>query len=166
MWDGYVPEWLIAFLIALVFSSLVEYWGHRAMHAWLLRKKHAEHHRDQDAQGWLGEFWDYFVGTFALLWFGFLWSVGAGIGFALGGLVFACWSAYNHQIQHENPELCFWLARPVHHLHHREKMWKHNFGISSGLWDCVFGTYKAAEWKPQKRARDYPLLSFVRIKWI
>jgi sterol desaturase/sphingolipid hydroxylase (fatty acid hydroxylase superfamily) len=166
MWQDYLPDWLIAFLIALLFSSLVEYCGHRAMHVWLMRRKHAEHHQEVVAQGWLGEFWDYFVGTVPLLWFGFFWSLEAGIAFAVGGVLFACWAAYNHQIQHENPELCFWLARPVHYLHHRDKMWKHNFGISSGLWDWVFGTYKVAEWKPQKRARDYPLWSFFRIKWI
>ena len=90
MWEWYIPEWLSAFLIAWVFSSLVEYWGHRAMHTVLLRKKHAEHHRDMDAQGWLGEFWDYVVGTLPLLWLGFLWSMEAGIGFAAGGILFAC----------------------------------------------------------------------------
>jgi sterol desaturase/sphingolipid hydroxylase (fatty acid hydroxylase superfamily) len=100
------------------------------------------------------------------LWFGFLWSVNAGLGFAVGGVAFAAWAAYNHQIQHENPELCFWLWRPVHYLHHRDKMWHTNFGISSGVWDRVFGTYKWAEWKPAKRARDYPISSFFRIKWI
>jgi sterol desaturase/sphingolipid hydroxylase (fatty acid hydroxylase superfamily) len=164
--EWFVPEWLLAFLIALVFASLVEYWGHRAMHTFLMRKKHAEHHREGDGQGWLGEFWDYFVGTLPLMWFGFLWSVEAGIGFAAGGIGFAAWAAYNHQIQHENPELCFWLRRPVHYLHHRDKMWKTNFGISSGVWDRVFGTYKYAEWNPQKKARDYPVSSFFRIKWI
>ena len=166
MTDWYVPEWLVAFLIALVLASLVEYWGHRAMHTFLLRKKHAEHHRDNDGQGWLGEFWDYFIGTVPLMWFGFLWSVEVGVGFAAGGLLFACWAAYSHQIQHENPELVFWLRRPVHHLHHRDKLWKHNFGISSGLWDRVFGTYKDCVWKPARRASDYPISSYFLIKWI
>jgi sterol desaturase/sphingolipid hydroxylase (fatty acid hydroxylase superfamily) len=166
MADGYVPHWLIAFLVALPLASLVEYWGHRAMHSWLLRKKHAEHHRDNDSQGWLGEFWDYFVGGLPLLGLGFLWSVEVGIGFAAGGMVYTCWAAYNHQVQHEKPEAVFWLRRPVHHLHHRDKMWKHNFGISTGIWDRVFGTYKAAAWKPEKLPRDYPWRSLVQIKWI
>ena len=34
-----MPVWLSAFLIALVVGTLVEYWGHRLMHAWLLRKR-------------------------------------------------------------------------------------------------------------------------------
>jgi sterol desaturase/sphingolipid hydroxylase (fatty acid hydroxylase superfamily) len=161
-----MTDGLIAFLIALPLSSLIEYWGHRAMHGWLLRKKHAEHHRDNDGQGWLGEFWDYCKGTFWLMALGFLWSVEAGIGFAAGALLYAAWAAYNHQIQHENPDLVFWLRRPVHHLHHRDKLWRHNFGISTGIWDRVFGTYMPCEWKPAKRVRDYPWWSFFIIRWI
>jgi len=164
--DWYVPQWLIAFLIALPTASLVEYWGHRAMHSWLRRKKHAEHHRDNESQGWLGEFWDYFVGGLPLLWLGFLFSMEAGFGLAAGGMVYICWAAYCHQIQHEKPEVVFWLRRPVHYLHHRDRMWKHNFGISTAVWDKVFGTYKAAEWKPEKRPRDYPWWSLFHIKWI
>lgn len=166
MGDIYFPEWLIAFAVALPFSSLVEYWGHRAMHSWLLRRKHAEHHREQDAQGWLGEFRDYAIGSLPLMFLGFLWSVQAGFGFAAGGVLFAAWAAYNHQIQHENPELCFWLRRPVHYLHHRDKMWKHNFGISTGIWDHVFGTYKPSEWHTQKSPGHAPLSGLLRIRWI
>jgi sterol desaturase/sphingolipid hydroxylase (fatty acid hydroxylase superfamily) len=150
----------------LPLASLVEYWGHRAMHSFILRKKHAEHHRDNDNQGWLGEFWDYFVGTLPLPWLGFFWSLEAGIGFAAGCFLYICWSAYNHQIQHERPEAVFWMRCPVHHLHHRDRMWKHNFGISTSLWDRVFGTYKEVDWKPEKRPSDYPWGSLLRIRWI
>src|SRR4051812_33558761 len=58
-----MPGWLAAFLIALFVGTLVEYWGHRVMHAWLLKKRHARHHRDGAGQGWLGEFRDYFLGS-------------------------------------------------------------------------------------------------------
>jgi len=161
-----MPVWLSAFMIALLVGSLVEYWAHRAMHTWLLKKKHAQHHRDHDAQGWLGEFVDYFVGTFFILWVGFLYSVEAGIAFLSGGVLYAMWAAYNHQLQHEHPELCFWLPRPVHYLHHYGHMWHYNFGISMDLWDRVFGTYKVVEWQPTQRWRDVPLRAFLRIKWI
>jgi sterol desaturase/sphingolipid hydroxylase (fatty acid hydroxylase superfamily) len=100
------------------------------------------------------------------MWFGFFWSIEAGVGFLTGGVLYAAWAAYNHQVQHERPELVFWLRRPVHYLHHRDKMWKHNFGISTGVWDRVFGTYKDAEFKPEKRFWDYPVWSLFQIRWI
>jgi sterol desaturase/sphingolipid hydroxylase (fatty acid hydroxylase superfamily) len=162
----YLPEWLLGFLIALPAASFLEYWGHRAMHTWLLRKKHAEHHRDNDSQGWLGEFWDYFVGCLPLFWFGFLWSVEAGVGYAIGSILYIAWAAYNHQIQHEKPEDVFWLRQPVHYLHHRDKMWRHNFGISTGLWDRVFGTYKAAKWEPANHSGEHCWRRLFGIKWI
>jgi sterol desaturase/sphingolipid hydroxylase (fatty acid hydroxylase superfamily) len=161
-----MPVWLVAFLLALLVGSLVEYWGHRAMHNWLLKKKHAEHHRDGGAQGWLGEFVDYVVGSLFILWIGFLHSLEAGIAFLVGGLVFAMWAAYAHQLQHEQPDLCFWLPRPVHYLHHHGHMWHYNFGISMDLWDRVFGTYKVIEWHREKGLREFPLKSWFKIRWL
>lgn len=154
---------LCAFVMALVLGTLVEYWGHRFMHSWLLKKKHALHHRDGWGQGWLGEFFDYVVGTVWLLPWGFLYSLEAGIGFLAGGLCYAVFAAYSHQLQHERPELCFWLKRPVHYLHHQHHMWHYNFGISLDLWDRVFGTYKQVEWNPERKR--YPLRSYLQIKW-
>jgi len=156
----------LGFLLTFLLGTLVEYVVHRLMHGRiLLGKKHAEHHRDGWGQGWAGEFWDYFVGTALLLWLGFLHSVPFGVGWAAGGLTYACFAAYAHQLQHERPELVFWMRRPVHHLHHRDHMWKHNFGISVDWWDRVFGTYKVAEWKPEKGPFSYGLKAFFQIKW-
>src|ERR1700716_4095669 len=74
-------EGLAAFAIALLVGTLVEYWGHRAMHTVLLKKKHAEHHRDGDGQGWFWEFVDYAVGVIPILPLGFIYSLEAGTGF-------------------------------------------------------------------------------------
>ena len=158
-----MPDWLAAFLIALPVGSLIEYWGHRVMHTALLKKKHAEHHRDGFGQGWLWEFFDYFLGTIYFMPLGFLYSVEAGIGFAAGATFFAAFAAYSHQLQHEMPELCFWMPRPVHFIHHENHMWHTNFGISLDIWDRVFGTYKVVDWKPEKK---YPLRNYFLIKWI
>jgi sterol desaturase/sphingolipid hydroxylase (fatty acid hydroxylase superfamily) len=159
-----VPEWFTAFLIALMVGSLVEYWGHRAMHTILLKKKHAEHHRDGDGQGWFWEFVDYTVGVIPILPLGFIYSTPAGIGFAAGGLAYAAFAAYSHQLQHERPELCFWMVRPCHAIHHEQHLWKSNFGISLDLWDRVFGTYKKVDWSPPPRERC--VSGFFQIKWI
>ena len=158
-----VPVWLIAFLIAFPIGTLVEYWGHRMMHAWLLKKKHAEHHRDGWGQGWLGEFYDYVVGTIYMIPLGFLHSVEAGFGFGGGALLFAAFAAYSHQLQHEKPELCFWMSNPVHYLHHYKHMWKKNFGISCDIWDRVFGTYQKVEWARPPRGS---WLGLFNIHWL
>ena len=159
-----MPVWLAAFLIALPVGSLVEYWGHRAMHTFLLKKKHAEHHRDGFGQGWFWEFVDYTVGTIYIIPAGFLYSIEAGIGFAAGAVAYAAFAAYSHQLQHERPELCFWMRRPVHAIHHEEHMWKNNFGISIDLWDHVFRTYKKVDWvRPE---RPWSLTGYFTIKWL
>lgn len=158
-------EGLVAFGLALFLGTFVEYWGHRFMHRWLLRKRHARHHQQGTGQGWLGEFFDYATGTLPLLPLGFLYSRAAGIGWLAGGVVYAAWAAYSHQLQHERPELCFWLRRPVHYLHHHHHMWHHNFGISFSLWDHVFGTYKEMPWEPPARG-PHRLREYFRINWL
>lgn len=160
-------EFGAAFIAALVVGSLAEYFVHRLMHGGkMLAKTHAKHHQSGEAQGWWLEFVDYFRPGLLILWPGFLISWSAGFGFLLGGTLYSAMAAYAHQVQHENPELVFWLRRPVHHLHHKHRMWRHNFGIFTSVWDHVFRTYKHVEWKPQRRARDYPLRSFFQIKWL
>lgn len=156
----------VAFVAALLVGTLAEYGVHRLMHyGKVLHKTHAKHHQRGEAQGWLGEFRDYFLPSLLVIWVGFPYSLAAGVGFAAGGTMYAAWAAYAHQVQHENPELVFWLKRPVHHLHHKHKMWHHNFGISFSLWDHVFRTYKAVDWRPEKRPLQHGWTSFFKIKW-
>lgn len=132
-----------AFVAALVLGTLVEYVGHRLMHSGaVLRRRHARHHRLASGQDWLGEFRDYFVPTLLIVWIGFIVSRPAGFGFAAGDLLYAGLAAYSHQLQHERPELCFWMPKPVHRAHHDGQMWEHNFGILVDWWDRALGTYK------------------------
>ena len=156
---------LTAFLVAVLLGTFVEYWGHRCMHRWLLRRRHARHHQQGTGQGWLGEFFDYTTSTVPLMWLGFLHSLEAGIGWVAGAVFYGAWAAYSHQLQHERPELCFWLRRPVHYLHHHHHMWHHNFGISLSLWDHVFGTYRTVDWQPDA-GRSPSRLDYFRINWL
>ena len=158
---------ILAMLLAFLLGTLVEYVVHRLMHARiLLGRKHLEHHKEGTAQGWWGEFLDYFLPSIPLLWLGFLYSVSAGTGWATGGFIYACVAAYAHQVQHDNPDLVFWLYKPVHHLHHKGKMWHHNFGITFSLWDRVFGTYKNIDWEPEHERKHYRLASYFNIHWV
>ncbi len=154
------------FLFAFVSGSFVEYALHRLMHARrLMGPRHLKHHKKADAQGVFGEFVDYFTGSVLLGWLGFLVSVPAGIGNVIGVIAYAFIAAYAHQLNHERPELVFWMPRPIHYLHHRHNLWRTNFGIFLDVWDRVFGTYEAIEWKPAKRPFEYPLRAFVDISW-
>lgn len=160
---------LLGLGVALFVGTLVEYVVHRLMHARVfLYKIHAQHHQANQGQGWFMEFKDYFLPSTPVLIIGgilFYWllSPASGIGFAVGCLLYAAAAAYAHQVQHENPDLCFWMPRPVHHLHHHGKMWHHNFGILVDWWDRVFGTYKKVEYT--KERKRYPISSYFKIKW-
>jgi sterol desaturase/sphingolipid hydroxylase (fatty acid hydroxylase superfamily) len=165
-----MPVWLWAFLIALLVGSLVEYWGHRLMHAWLLKKRHVLHHKEGTGQGWLGEFRDYFTGTLPVIMVGGLISYFAdswetALGFIAGGTFYAALAAYSHQLQHEKPELCFWLPRPVHYLHHANHQWRENFGITFDLWDRVFGTYRKMEWDWSQHRGKRSFWGLFSIRW-
>jgi len=160
----------LAFTLALVtglsFGSFVEYAVHRLMHMGrFMRKRHALHHRNFEAQGWWGEFTDYSLPGLLIAWAGFLVSVPAGLGFALGIVGYAAFAAYAHQVQHERPDLTFWLGAPIHYLHHRDNMWHHNFGIGVSFWDRVLGTYKPAEWRPEGSLQRAPVREFFDIRW-
>jgi sterol desaturase/sphingolipid hydroxylase (fatty acid hydroxylase superfamily) len=153
------------FIAGFVLASLVEYWIHRLMHASVrVGAKHRDHHRRNEGQGVIWEFRDYILGSLILLPLMFLVSGEAGWGWLLGGVVFAAFSAYAHQLQHENPTKCFWMKMPVHYVHHKYGMWHHNFGLAVDWWDRVFGTYKAVDWyTPEEQAR--PNLSFLQLRW-
>ena len=155
-----------AILVGVAFASFVEYWVHRLMHMGkFMGRRHAKHHRRFDSQGWWGEFTDYSLPGLLIAWAGFLISVPAGVGFAMGTIGYAAFAAYAHQLQHEKPDLAFWLSSPIHYLHHRDNMWHHNFGIAISFWDRVFGTYRAADWSPEHPMRSHPLRELMNIRW-
>lgn len=159
----FLPVWLSASCLAFVVGSLAEYWGHRSMHAWFKRARHVEHHRSGANQGFAREFFGYARGSWPFFAAGLLHSGEAGVGFAAGGLVFSAFAAYAHELQHEHPECCFWLSTPVHHIHHTEEMWEHNFGITFDVWDRVFGTYRRTDYQhPANRSWR----KLFRVKWL
>jgi sterol desaturase/sphingolipid hydroxylase (fatty acid hydroxylase superfamily) len=140
---------LVSFLAGFLVGSLVEYWGHRLMHRGvLLARTHARHHAENRGKGVLPEFLHYLLGTCFLLPLGFLVSIPAGWGWLGGTVLYAFFSAYGHQLQHDNPARCFWMPRmPVHHVHHRDGLHDRNFGLAVDWWDRVFGTYELRAWE-------------------
>ena len=162
MWEGLA--WGVG---GFVFASFCEYWGHRLMHKdFALGETHRNHHATGIGQGVRLEFIDYvkFFGPL-LMWEPFLISLPAGIGWVTGALLFCLFSAFAHQLQHDNPMKCFWMPMPIHYVHHHCKMWHHNFGMAVDWWDRVFRTYK---YNDQWREGLEPALakkSIFQIKW-
>lgn len=153
----------LSFVAAFVFASFVEYWLHRLMHVSpKVGQRHRDHHRRNEGQGVLWEFRDYVLGSAIAMAIPFFFSLTVGLGWASGALVYAAFSAYAHQLQHENPRKCFWMKMPVHYVHHKYGMWNHNFGLGVDWWDHIFGTYKLVEWPAED---DLPELSMLAVRW-
>ncbi|MBF2077089.1 MAG: sterol desaturase family protein [Synechococcales cyanobacterium T60_A2020_003] len=158
--------WAIAcFVVAFIFASFVEYWMHRLMHASAkIGERHRDHHRRNEGQGVIWEFRDYVLGSAILIIPMFFVSLTAGLGWAAGALVYAAFSAYAHQLQHENPRKCFWMTMPVHYVHHKYGMWNHNFGLAVDWWDHVFGTYKLVDWLTEDELTR-PEKGYLELRW-
>ncbi len=135
------------FVLAFILASMLEYWVHRLMHySPRFGKVHRDHHRRNEGQGVIKEFLAYIKGACFFMCLLFLVSLQMGIAWFLGCLVYAAFSAYAHQLQHDNPTKCFWMKMPVHYVHHKYNQWHENFGLGVDWWDRIFGTYKPTEW--------------------
>ena len=156
---------IASFVAAFILASLVEYWVHRLMHQPLkLGERHRDHHRRNEGQGVIWEFFDYIRGSLVAIAPAFFVSFTAGFGWSLGAIVYAAFSAYAHQLQHENPTKCFWMKMPVHYVHHKYGMWHHNFGLAVDWWDHVFGTYELVDWLTEDEIGQ-PERGYFQLRW-
>lgn len=152
-------------ILAFIFSSFVEYWIHRLMHhSPRFGERHRDHHRRNEGQGVIWEFRDYVKGAAIAMLLPFAISLNVGLGWLIGALAFALFSAYAHQLQHENPRKCFWMSMPVHYVHHKYQMWHHNFGLAVDWWDYVFGTYKKVDWLADEDSQ-VPQRGYLELQW-
>ena len=158
---------ITSFLLGLIAASFIEYWLHRLMHIDPRFGRdivpHYEHHRENNGQGVIPEFKDYAV-AIPIGFFSFSISIRVGISFVLGTMVYGIFSAYAHQLQHENPTKCFWLKMPVHYVHHKYNQWNYNFGLAVDWWDKVFGTYKEMDWLGEAES-EIPDKGYLKVKW-
>lgn len=161
------------FILAFIAASFVEWIVHILMHRRiLLAKVHHDHHASGAGDGWFWEFIYYtgaaipgsiiFFGC-AYFWTGWYWLAA---GMCVGSFAYAAFAAYAHQVQHERPELVFWMHPPVHTVHHRYEMYRRNFGIGVDVWDKIFRTYEKRDWQPDPTRQRTSLMDFVRIKWL
>ncbi len=161
-----IVEFAVAALCALSIATLGEYFVHRLMHWGLLyREGHRRHHESNESRCFLRDFLDYGTGTLFICWLGFFNSSVAGFGWLLGAFAYTALASYSHQLQHAHPDLVFWMRRPVHRLHHANKMTDHDFGILVDWWDRVFGTYRPAEWQSSRTRGPRILKRYLDIPW-
>ncbi|MBW2385479.1 MAG: sterol desaturase family protein [Deltaproteobacteria bacterium] len=158
------------FLVAVGGATYIEWAAHWLMHntSWFFAEVHEGHHKGGGrGQGVLGEAWDYFLPTLPLGLLGFIVSIPFGVGTTLGTSLFAFVAGYSHQLQHERPELCFWLRRPIHYIHHLHDQRSANFGILLDVWDRILGTYDAMGWEPdpQLDRSRFGLRDYLSIGW-
>jgi sterol desaturase/sphingolipid hydroxylase (fatty acid hydroxylase superfamily) len=162
---------IAGFVVALISASFVEWFVHLLMHRRIiLGSVHYRHHAAESSDGFFWEFVYYAAGAipaaigFALagVYFQLEWLGG---GLACGSFVYAVFAAYSHQIQHERPELVFWMKAPVHTVHHNHEMYRANFGIGVDIWDRLFGTYVPVEWRPNPDRTIRSVGDFFRIRW-
>ena len=158
---------ITAFIAAFIFASFIEYWLHRWMHIDPRLGRdiipHYQHHRENTANGVLLEFKDYAM-VVPLSFLTLFISLPVGISAIAGSLVYAAFSAYAHQLQHECPTKCVWLKMPVHYVHHKYNQWDCNFGLAVDWWDKLFGTYKAMDWLTPEEL-EKPAKGYLQIKW-
>ena len=136
----------LGFLAALFVGTLVEY----AVHRYVLHtrrftnyfvRRHKLHHKTYERHSLASEFAGFFPWAVPVLPLGFLFGVPAGVGFAAGTVVYVLWVALCHKWSHEAPHRLFWMSPNVHAVHHdHPPRW--NFGVTTGFWDRVFGTYR------------------------
>jgi hypothetical protein len=147
---------VVGVLTGLTVWSLLEYLVHRfAMHQMRGRGVISRLHRRHHAQAsW--RFERVFLANWAIMvGLGFVVGLPLGIvtggvrlgfGMASGWAVGYAYYVFEHAAIHVRPARTgygAWLRR--HHLHHHFGHSKKNYGVTSPLWDLVFGTYERPE---------------------
>jgi sterol desaturase/sphingolipid hydroxylase (fatty acid hydroxylase superfamily) len=166
-----IIQMVTALIAGFAIASLGEYWSHRLMHIFPKTCQfHVDHHTDGTGQGVVKELRDYVLGGLPILLLTILVLdlIGANlyiqIAWVIGCLSYAVFAAYAHQLQHDNPKLCFWLAMPVHHVHHEYQQWNHNFGIGVDWWDRIFGTYQLVNWQTENQLQPEKR-GYLQVRW-
>ena len=158
---------LMYFGIALVVANFGEYLIHRLQHKRVLRaQEHAYHHIQNEPHGIIPEFWVYFrpalwaiVPTTAVIMFV---DPLASLGWATGIVFQIALSAVVHEMYHTDPNLIFWM-RPIHHFHHKNNEWQHNFAFGNSLWDRILRTYKD---DPTWIRQSVSWRRFLDVRWV
>jgi sterol desaturase/sphingolipid hydroxylase (fatty acid hydroxylase superfamily) len=110
--------------------TLAEYIVHRFVLHYLAPREHGLHHANPDGAV-LTIFWQIWV------WFALIYFLAGGT-FVAGALVAYTWYLFVHHCAHHGPDKLPLPLLKHHRSHHRFAT--RNYGVSTTLWDHVFGT--------------------------
>ena len=149
-WHG-GREWVAACFTGLILWSLLEYLIHRiALHRMpVFSPMHGQHHGAPLAYiatpSWVSV--SVWLGALLLpLWWGFGFNVANGA--TVGVMVGYWWYGYVHHVIHHHahkPSSAYFNDLRAWHMRHHHSPKRGNFGVTSQLWDYVFGTAIAAQ---------------------
>jgi sterol desaturase/sphingolipid hydroxylase (fatty acid hydroxylase superfamily) len=146
---------LVALALGAALWTLAEYLLHRfAMHALngkgIMSREHLEHHV---GSGWAFSYthllsWAGVLLVGAAVWAPLGWLLGGLPGLALGAGWCLGYAFYEHQhamahLRGPRGRYSTWLRR--HHFHHHFGHPRANHGVTTSVWDHVFGTYERPE---------------------
>ncbi len=120
----------VLFAGGVVAFTLAEYLVHRFVLHGFARTEHRLHHANPDGAV-LTIFWQIWI-CFALVY------LIAGGAFVAGALVAYAWYLFVHHCAHHGPDKLPLPLLKHHQSHHRFA--SRNYGVSTTLWDHVFGT--------------------------
>jgi sterol desaturase/sphingolipid hydroxylase (fatty acid hydroxylase superfamily) len=155
-YDSRPVVWLAAILVGGFVWTLMEYFIHRVIlhHAVYVRDMHEMHHRAPteliDTPIWMSLSF-MLVGVLLLPWlvFGFGIASGFTIGMTIGYLAYG---TMHHAMHHWRIRHGTYLYRAKRrHAQHHASLDEGNYGVSSPLWDYVFGTLLPDPAKSRKR---------------
>jgi sterol desaturase/sphingolipid hydroxylase (fatty acid hydroxylase superfamily) len=137
--------WAIVYCIGLVGWTLIEYLLHRALfhHAPILTRMHERHHHSpQDLLG--TPVWASVLIALIAVAVPLMATLGFGLGTAAtGGMAtgYLCYVFVHHTTHHWRPRRGSYLYRArLRHARHHHLSQAGNFGVTTDIWDRVFGT--------------------------
>jgi sterol desaturase/sphingolipid hydroxylase (fatty acid hydroxylase superfamily) len=146
-------EWLGAYVSGLIIWTLLEYALHRIALHWMpvFSPMHSEHHGEPLAllgtPSWISvSVWLGIVGLPLWWWLGFNLASGITVGIMTG----YWWYGYVHHVIHHHarkPSSAYFSDLRAWHMRHHHSPKRGNFGVTTHLWDYIFGTAISARSK-------------------
>ncbi|RMG19608.1 MAG: fatty acid hydroxylase [Bacteroidetes bacterium] len=161
---GFVTSWqtgVVLYLSGLFFWTFAEYMLHRYVFHWIedspIQQKfhymvHGFHHKfpiDEDHL-FMPPVPGYFLGAlFTGIFYIFMreWAFVFGAGFITGYMIYAAIHYSTHKFKPPKMLKGLWRHHNMHHFRYPDKA----FGVSSPLWDIIFGTMPP---KPERRKKQ------------
>lgn len=137
-WARFDSTYLPLLICGFLFWTFVEYWLHRAFHSWLFRRAHMRHHQHprELSEGTLYSL--ILTALFLALSYRAPILAPAIQGILLGYLAYISIHIANHRVSGANRLLPRLMRN--HDAHHRGPPGRH-FGVTTEIWDRVFGTF-------------------------